>query len=279
MRRINRRKSPERVQKNRIGKHFNALLQKPSAIRRSENPVTLLDLYQLIDDSKDFLYLRTFACDVIEVRITGGEVSEIRTPTRLSGIRTYAVDYHYAHIQSNPRNWARDRPIRLLNNGVLEISDGPHLKSTTSFLEGIMRAEQAKHLRGHIAALVVTSDPKDEDAIVSQLFFRQKRYVSRGVWQEYWTEYKDYTKNTGLSHKDAQTLLEELSTDSCIHKFSIFATTGWKKILEVIERCEFCDEERTRKPTEREQKKHAREKRNYADSTLSTGKFPNALKG
>lgn len=214
----------------------------------SEKPIALSSLEELIEkENDDFKYVRVFMCDIIEAMIMAGEVTKIKEPVKLSGIERYRKNQYNVKFSK----YGRSFPIRIFNNGVLEISDGPFMRSRRSFADCYIEKSQAGHLCRHVVALVVAYDSSYPNGIRSDLYYRidhKKRssWVLRPV------------NDTHLSSKEASDLIEKLSTDSCIHKFERESFTGWGKIKNVTDRCAFCGEERERKPTKQEQEKHTR---------------------
>jgi hypothetical protein len=244
-----RRRSPERVQRTRLGQTFNKLLgNQVSHPRLDERPIGLQEVYALIKDVPTITNVRMFSCDVVEARIVGGEFTSNTAPTTLYGISAHGdPDTGFAFVARN--EFGSSDPLRLLDNGIAELSfDSWYSSGPISFRESILRSEQAKHLRNHVAVLVVGK--------VINLFYRVLSNVvqnGKSSMEPAWLHYSPHDKNPCLTHEDARVLIEELSSDHCIHKFEVFYSTGWKSIKEVVERCAFCQEERTRKPTNAEQ--------------------------
>lgn len=222
-------------------------------IKLDSKPVGLREVYDLIKKHSSAVYARVFSCDVIETRIAGGGCAKIDSTTRLCGLNLAEEISSDKTYSASPNEFGRREALRLLDNGVMELSLGPWSSSSISFCESILRSEQAKHLRDHIAALVVS---EHDDATTSALYYRLLLWTikdNKGSWKPTWLRYSENRKNPHLTHEDANVLIEELGNNRCIHKFEVYCYMGWKPLSQVIERCIFCHEERARKPTKAEQ--------------------------
>jgi len=248
------RKSPDRVRKTRLGQAFNKLLSHPmNHPRLDERPIGLLEVYALIKDVPTIINVRMFSCDIVEARVVGGEFTNIKMPSQLCGINWTDDALGTKMYGTTFNDMGSRRPLRLLENGVMELGFGAWPRSPISFRESLMRSEQAKHLRDHVAVLVTGKD--------IHLFYRVVREFEHcGVtsMESAWFHYSPHDENPCLTHEDAKVLIEELSTEHCIHKFEVSYYTGFQPIKEVVERCVFCHDERARKPTRAEQAANTR---------------------
>ena len=230
----------------------------PCRIKLDSSPIGLREIYDLIKKNTHIVNARIFSCDIVEARIAGGGVAKITTPTQLCGIHLEEETSKNKAYAVLPKEWGVSHPLRLLDNGVVELGFGAFSSSPISFRESFLRSEQAKHLRDHVAVLITS---EYLDTVTSALYYRVLERViknNKGIWKPTWLRYSYHEKNPCLTHKDAKVLIEELSNDHCIHKFEVYCYMGWKPLSQVIERCMFCQEERARKPTKAEQDKNTR---------------------
>lgn len=234
-------------------------------LKLDSRPIGLREIYDLIKKHPHAVYARVFSCDVIETRIAGGGCTKLDSSVRLCGLNLAEEISSDKTYSASPNEFGRREALRLLDNGVTELSLGPWSSSPISFRESFLRSEQAKHLRDHIAALVVS---ERDDVITSVLYYRVLLWTikdNKGAWKPTWLRYSENKENPHLTHEDAKVLIEELSNDHCIHKFEVYCYMGWKPLSQVVERCMFCHEERARKPTKAEQAENTKKLRQGAD--------------
>ena len=250
----NLRSSKERIQKTRIGRDFNEMLKAPHGrLKLDSRPIGLREIYDLTKNHKHVVHARAFSCDIIEARVVGGATAQGGAPTILCGINMAEETTSNKTYTASPNGLGRWDSLRLLRNGTVELGFLGWASSPITFRESFLRSEQAKHLRDHVAVLI-TSEHKD--VVTSTLYYRALHEVFKDChyhWEPIWLKYLIHGRNPRLTHKDATVLIDELGNDHCIHKFDVYCYMGWKPLTQVVERCIFCHEERTRKPTKAEQ--------------------------
>lgn len=259
---MSKRSSKERVTKTRLGRKFNDLLENPQrSVKPDASPIGLCEIYDLVINDAHVVRVRAFACDIIEARIAGGECTPAGVATPLCGIDTLeGTDGMRSYRAVFDDGHSFGYPLRLIENGIMELGFAPWRASTITLQDGVLKSRQAKRVQNHVAILVTSKDPDNPGMVSTKLYYRVSYPLVKFLRprKPSWFRYSEHDTNPGLSHKDAQTIIGDLSSDTCIHRFEWFSHTGWNTIKEVTELCAFCGERRTRKATNEEQSKNRR---------------------